>query len=55
MIAVEEADVIIFALDGLEGVTADDDFVARLLRKSGKPIVVAANKLEGKKEMDPSI
>lgn len=55
MIAVEEADVIIFALDGTEGVTADDEFVARLLRKSGKPIIVAANKLEGHKQMDPSI
>jgi GTP-binding protein len=45
-LAVEECDVILFVTDGRAGLTAADDAVARLLRKSGKPVVVAANKLD---------
>lgn len=54
-IAMEEAAVIIFAVDGTEGLTLDDTFIINLLRKSNKKVIVAANKLEGNKEMDPSI
>lgn len=54
-IAIEEADVIIFAVDGSEGLTLDDDFIVSILRKSNKKIIVAANKLEGGREMDSSI
>ncbi len=45
-LAVEECDVILFVTDGRAGLTAADEAVARLLRKSGKPVVVAANKLD---------
>jgi len=47
-VAIREADVCIFLYDAREGVTGLDEAFARLLRKSGKPVVVAANKCEGK-------
>ncbi len=46
MIAVEEADVILFVADIMNGLTDLDNGVARLLRKSGKPVVVVANKAD---------
>jgi GTP-binding protein len=45
-LAVEECDAILFVTDGRAGLTAADEAVATLLRKSGKPVVVAANKLD---------
>ena len=45
-LAVEEADVIIFVVDGREGLTPTDQEVAEILRTKGKNVVVAANKLE---------
>lgn len=45
-IAIEEADVILFVVNGREGITKEDNFVARLLQKSGKPIVLAVNKID---------
>ncbi|ADO72090.1 ribosome biogenesis GTPase Der [Stigmatella aurantiaca] len=45
-LAVEECDVILFVTDGRAGLTSADEAVAGLLRKSGKPVVVAANKLD---------
>ncbi len=52
-IAIEEAAVIIFVLDGKNGLTESDKDVAELLRKSAKPIVLAVNKLED--FSDPSV
>jgi len=46
--AIEEADRVLFMVDAREGVTPSDSFVARLLRRSGKPVMVVANKAEGK-------
>jgi len=46
-IAIEEADVIIFVTNGREGLTSDDRFIARMLHKSKKPILVAVNKIDG--------
>ncbi len=54
-IAIEEAKIIVLVVDGLEGLTSEDQFVISLLRKSGKKILLAANKLEDNKEMDSSI
>ncbi|PTX59889.1 GTP-binding protein [Melghirimyces profundicolus] len=51
-LAIEEADVILFAVDGRVGVTATDEEVARLLRRSGKPVVLAVNKLDHFKHQD---
>lgn len=45
-LAVEEADVIVLVVDAQEGVSHEDEQVADLLRKSKKPVVLAANKVE---------
>jgi GTP-binding protein len=45
--AIEEADRIIVVMDGRAGVTPQDQFVAALARRSGKPLVLAINKTEG--------
>ena len=44
--ATHEADVIVFVVDARTGINADDEEVARILRKSDKPVFVAANKLD---------
>ena len=44
--AVEEADVIIFVVDGTTGVTDEDEEVARVLRKTEKPVFLCVNKLD---------
>jgi len=52
-LAIEEADVIVFVVDGREGITSEDEEVADLLRRSDKPIVLVANKIENfGKQMD---
>ena len=45
-LAVEECDAIIFVTDARVGLTSADQDVAHYLRQSGKPVVVAANKLD---------
>ena len=45
-IAIETADVIVFFCDAKTGLTAADYDVAAMLRRSGKPIVLAVNKLD---------
>ncbi len=51
-IAIEESDVIIFAVDGKSGLMPNDRDVMDILYQSGKPIIVAANKLESQKYRD---
>jgi len=46
--AIALADVLLFVIDGREGVTPVDEDLARQLRQSGKPVVVAVNKAEGR-------
>ena len=43
-IAIAEADVIVFVVDLLDGITAADQEIADLLRRTSKPIIVAASK-----------
>ncbi|RIJ63174.1 ribosome biogenesis GTPase Der [Rummeliibacillus sp. POC4] len=45
-IAMDEADVIIFMVNGREGVTLADEHVAKILYKTKKPIVLAVNKID---------
>lgn len=45
-LAIDMADVIIFLVDGREGLTAADEDVAAMLRRSHKPIVLAVNKVD---------
>ncbi|MCT4786161.1 ribosome biogenesis GTPase Der [Exiguobacterium aestuarii] len=45
-LAIDEADVIIFMVNGREGITAADEEVANLLFRSNKPIVLAVNKVD---------
>ena len=45
-IAVQDADVVVQVVDGQAGITAADHEVADILRRSKKPVIVAANKLE---------
>jgi GTP-binding protein len=44
--AIEEADRVVFLVDGQGGLDPADRFVADVLRKSGKPVIVAVNKSE---------
>jgi GTPase len=45
--AISEADRLIVIVDGRAGVTPQDQFVARLAHRSGKPVFLAVNKTEG--------
>ncbi|WP_244833234.1 ribosome biogenesis GTPase Der [Clostridium sp. BJN0001] len=51
-IAIETADVIVFIVDGKEGLTSSDEEVASMLRKSKKPVVLVVNKIDSLKEED---
>ncbi|HUO99206.1 MAG TPA: ribosome biogenesis GTPase Der [Rhizomicrobium sp.] len=48
MAAVADANVCVFLIDAREGVTTADEIVAEQLRRSGKPVVLAANKCEAR-------
>ena len=49
-LAIEEADVIIFVVDARSGVTHDDETIAAMLRRTGKPVVLAVNKVDSEKQ-----
>jgi len=51
-IAIDEADVIIFLVNGREGVTAADEEVAKILYRSNKPVVLAVNKIDNPEMRD---
>ncbi len=50
--ALDEADLVLFLVDAREGLTAADERVTDILRRSGKPVRILANKAEG---LDPDI
>lgn len=45
--AVAEADVVVFIVDGRQGLTPHDKSITEFLRRSGRPVVLAVNKAEG--------
>ncbi|MEV0207692.1 ribosome biogenesis GTPase Der [Streptomyces sp. NPDC050788] len=45
--AIDAADAVVFVVDAKVGATDTDEAVVRLLRKAGKPVVLAANKVDG--------
>ena len=45
-LAIEQADEILFVVDAMNGVTDLDDHVAEILRKSRKPVILVANKVD---------
>ncbi|MBW1881283.1 MAG: 50S ribosome-binding GTPase, partial [Deltaproteobacteria bacterium] len=49
LVAVEEADVIVFLVDARKGLTPADEEIADLLRRATKPVVLAVNKVDGPK------
>lgn len=51
-LAIEEADVIVFMCEAKSGVTQADEEVAQMLFRSGKPIVLAVNKVDNMSRMD---
>ncbi len=52
-LAMEEADVIVFVVDGRAGLTSSDEEVAKVLRGTKKPVVLAVNKVDSpQREMD---
>lgn len=50
-LAIDEADVIVFVVDVTTGITPADQDVAKLLRKSNKPVVMAVNKVDSNKNL----
>ena len=48
--AIEEAEALLFLIDARDGITAGDQIIAQALRRSGKPVILAANKCEGRVE-----
>ena len=53
--ACEEADVIVFVVDGSVGVTDEDEEVARIVRKSDKPVFLVVNKLDNPDREDEAL
>lgn len=49
-LAVEEADIILFVVDGKEGLTPSDVEVAQLLRREQKPVLYVVNKVDGERQ-----
>lgn len=45
-IAIDEADTILFVVSGKEGLTGDDEYIARMLRKVNKKVILVVNKVD---------
>ncbi len=51
-LAIDEADVVIFVVDGKEGITTNDLVVRDILRRSNKKVIVAINKIDNKRSQE---
>ena len=47
LLALEEADILLFMVDARAGLTAGDEVIADMVRRSGKPVTVVVNKIDG--------
>lgn len=54
-IAIDEAEVIVFLVDGETGLTNADEDVAKLLRRSDKPVILAVNKADNKTRREDAV
>ena len=54
-LAISEADVVIFLTDAATGLTAADQEIADILRRSQKPVLLAANKAESQRALDSAV
>jgi len=52
MIAIQDADVVVMLVDAVAGITAADEEIAEILRRTSKPVIVAANKADTLKKFD---
>jgi GTP-binding protein len=55
MLAVEEADLVLMMVDASEGITAADEEVAQALRRTGKAVILAANKVDNQRQEDEAV
>lgn len=55
LVAVEEADLVIMLVDVMQGITAADEEIAEILRRTDKPVIVAANKADNLSRFDDAV
>lgn len=55
MLAVEEADLVVMMVDASDGMTAADEEVAQALRRTGKPVLLVANKVDNQRQEDEAV
>ena len=53
--AIEHADLLVFVVDGREGLVSADEEIARRLRQSGRPVIVAINKTDDKRAQQSAL
>lgn len=53
--ALESADVVVFVVDGREGLVSADEEIAKTLRLIGKPVILAVNKLEDRRARERAV
>ena len=51
-IAIDESDIVVFIVDGKEGLNQNDYVIRDILKKSGKKVIVAVNKIDNPKRFD---
>ena len=51
-LAIDEADTILFVVDGIEGITDADKKIRNMLKKSGKEVIILVNKIDNDKRKD---
>lgn len=55
LIAVQEAEVVVMLVDAIQGITAADEEVAEILRRTNKPVIIAANKADNEQRRTDSV